>query len=341
MNLASRLLVLVVVVSGWALAQDAPSSPRWISFAGWQGPGNGKHIVLISGDEEYRSEEALPMLAKVLAVRHGFRCTVLFSQNPETGEIDPKNQTHIPGMHLLAGADLAVLGLRFRELPDEDMKHFVDFVESGKPVIGLRTSTHAFSYRRNKESQYRRYSFRNDEWRGGFGRQVLGETWINHHGRHGSESTRGVVEAAHKDHPVLRGVDDVWGPTDVYGVRNELADATILLRGQVIAGMKPTDPPVEGKKNEPMMPLVWLRNHTWENGNVSRIMCSTMGAATDFASAGFRRCIVNGCYWAVGLEAKIPKASNVGIVGEFNPTDFGFNTFKKGVRPADHLMRAK
>lgn len=296
-------------------------------FEGKDGPGKGKHVVLISGDEEYRSEEAMPMLGKILSERHGFKCTVLFSINKETGEIDPNEQTNIPGMSSVAEADFVILGLRFRELPDSETKFLYDYVEAGKPLLGLRTSTHAFKYGRLKDSPYAKWSFNSKEYDGGFGRQILGETWINHHGKHGGESTRGVIVEENKDHPLLRGVEDVWGDTDVYGIKKLPDDAKVLLDGQVIAGMKPTDPPVEGKKNDPMMPVAWVRED-------KKVICTTMGAATDFVAPGLRRFVVNSAYWAAGLE--IPEELNVDFVGEFEPTRFGFNKFIKGKKPADY-----
>ena len=219
------------------------NSEHWIVYEGNEGPGAGKHIVLVSGDEEYRSEEALPLLAKILSAHHGFKCTVLFAIDTETGEINPEEQTNIPGLHNLETADMMVLFTRFRELPDEQMKYIVDYTNAGKPVMGLRTATHAFSYSRNLQSPYAKYSFNSEEFDGGYGRQVLGETWINHHGNHGKESTRGVIEAEMKDHPILRGVEDVWGPTDVYGTTSLAGDPQVLLHGQVLVGMEPSDPP--------------------------------------------------------------------------------------------------
>ena len=108
---------------------------EWVVYEGGDDAGKGKHIVLVSGDEEYRSEEAMPMLGKVLATHHGFRCTVLFAINPETGEIDPNNQENIPGLHHLESADMLVLFTRFRELPDEQMKYIIDYTNAGKPVM--------------------------------------------------------------------------------------------------------------------------------------------------------------------------------------------------------------
>ena len=232
--------------------KSSPSSAeevRWVTYEGQDGPGNGKHVVLIAGDEEYRSEEAMPMLGKLLAERHGFTCTVLFSQNPETTEIDPTNQTNIPGMHLLEKADLVILGLRFRELPDQDMKYFDDYFKAGKPFIALRTSTHGFNYSRHKDSPYAKYSFNaKGDWQGGFGQEVLGETWVNHHGHHGKESARGLIVKENAQHPVMIGVDDVWGPTDVYGVTHLPGDAKVLMQGQVLKGMSPDDEPNKDKK---------------------------------------------------------------------------------------------
>ncbi|MAF67695.1 MAG: hypothetical protein CMJ84_18830 [Planctomycetes bacterium] len=315
-----------------------PDEHPWVGYEGGEGPGAGKHLVFVAGDEEYRSEEALPMLARILARRHGFRCTVLFSQDPATGVIDPNNQTHIPGLKAVESADVLILFLRFRELPDRDMKYIVDHVESGGSVIGIRTATHAFDYKRNPKSPYARYSWRNPEWKGGFGRQVLGESWVSHHGGHGSESTRGRIAAEHTEHPILRGVADIWGPTDVYGVRDLPAGTTVLVRGQVLAGMKPDAEPLEGPKNDPMMPLIWIREYEGTEGKAARVLCSTIGASVDFESAGLRRLMVNACYWGAGLESAIPAAADVEFLRPFEPTFFGFGKFRKGVRPCDHRL---
>ncbi len=320
-------LMLALVTS--ALAKD------WVVYEGASGPGVGRHIVFLSGDEEYRSEEGLPMLAKILATRHGFKCTVLFSINPADGTIDPTVQTNTPGLAALDSADLCVMGLRFREWPDADMRHFVDYLHRGKPIIGLRTSTHAFAYSRNKQSPYAKYDWQSKDWPGGFGRQVLGETWVNHHGDHGKQSTRGVINEPFKSHPILRGVTDIWGPSDVYGVTHLPTNATVLVWGQVLTGMKPSDPPLAGAKNNPMMPLVWVRDYTGENGQTSKIVTTTMGSADDLESAGLRRLLVNACYWTTGLTDKIPASANVDYVGQFKATPFGFGKYQRGLKPAD------
>ncbi len=322
-------LVLAFDVGPCAGAKD------WVVYEGKEGPGKGKHIVFIAGDEEYRSEEGLPMLARILAARHGFNCTVLFSINPADGTIDPNNQTNIAGMETLKTADLLVIQLRFRELPDERMKFFVDYFNAGKPILAIRTATHAFQYSRNKQSPYAKFDWQSKEWPGGFGQQVLGETWVSHHGSHGKESTRGVLNRQFKDHPILRGVEDIWGPTDVYGIVHLPKDAQVLVYGQVLEGMKPTDKPVAGPKNDPMMPLIWIRDYTGEGGKSSRIFCSTIGAAVDLESEGLRRLFVNAIYWGLRMEGRIPAKASVDYVGEYRPTIFAPNKFKRGVKPSD------
>jgi hypothetical protein len=324
-----RLLVLLTLLPSLA------SADHGLVFEGATGSGAGKHIVLISGDEEYRSEECLPMLARVLSQRHGFKCTVLFAINPASGTIAPDVVTNIPGLAALEAADLMVILTRFRELPDEQMAHIDRYLNSGRPIIGLRTATHAFAFKDQSASHFRRYDWRSREWPGGFGQQVLGETWVAHHGQHGKQSTRAVINPDLREHPVLRGVEEVWGPTDVYAVKHLPADARVLMRGQVLTGMAPDDPPVEGPQNDPMMPLIWLRDYTGSSGATSKVLCSTIGSGPDFESEGLRRLFVNACYCLVGLP--VPDQADVRYVGSYKPTFFGFGKFKPGVKPDDLL----
>src|SRR6266404_6257866 len=101
-------LFLAVALVSTVLADERPG----IVLPGKDGPGKGKHVVLISGDQEYRSEEAIPQLAKILATRHGFKCTVLFTVEKDTGNINP-NVNNIPGLEALQSADLMVIFTRF------------------------------------------------------------------------------------------------------------------------------------------------------------------------------------------------------------------------------------
>jgi hypothetical protein len=325
----------------WLILFVAASPPHvraadpWVLYEGHDGAGKGKHIVLASGDEEYRSEEALPQLAKILAQHHGFKCTVLFAIDPKDGTINPNVRDNIPGLEALKTADLMVIFTRFRELPDEQMKYIAEYVASGRPIIGMRTATHAFDIK--KSQTYEKYGWQSKEWDGGFGRQILGETWISHHGQHGKQSTRGVLVRAKAAHPILRDIHDgdIWGPTDVYCVRLPMpSDVQPLVLGQVLEGMSPGDQPAPGKQNDPMMPIAWVRQASSAT-HTGRSFTTTMGASQDLQSEGLRRLLVNACYWALGMEEKIPAKSNVDLVGEYKPTPFGFGKFTPGVRPSD------
>ena len=266
-----------------------------------------------------------------------FKCTVLFAVDPHDGTINPNQSDNIPGLEALDKADLLVILTRFRDLPDDQMRHVVDYVESGRPVVGLRTATHAFAPK--GPGKFARFGWQSKDWDGGFGRQVLGETWINHHGQHGKQSTRGIIVPAMKDHPIVRGIHDgdIWGPTDVYGVRLPLpGDSQPLVLGQVLEGMHSDDSPVAGKPNDPMMPVAWITPFTpLPRARAARVFATTMGASQDLLSEGLRRLLVNACYWAVGLEEKIPAKTGVELVGTYKPTPFGFGAFTKGLKPAD------
>ena len=222
---------------------------------------------------------------------------------------------------------------RFRELPDAQMKHIVDYVNSGRPIMGLRTATHAFQYSRDKTGPYAKYDCTNEEFEGGFGRQVLGDTWVAHHGHHGYESTRALINPGSKDHPILQGVEDVWGTTDVYAVGELTGNPQVLLDGQVLVGMDHDDEP---KPDTITMPIAWIKEYTGDQGKASRVFCTTMGAATDLRSDDLRRLLVNAAYWGMEMEDGIDPGRSVDTVGEYNPTPFGFGTHQKGRRPADY-----
>jgi hypothetical protein len=336
-----QLLLLLAAATLFAGSMSAADDP-WVRYEGGEGPGRGRHVVLVSGDEEYRSEEALPQLAKILATRHGFTCTVLFAIDPATGTIDPENRRNIPGLETLADADLMIIATRFRDLPDEQMAWIDRYVRAGKPIIGMRTATHAFKL--DTSPTFRRYTWNagDEGFEQGFGRQILGETWIAHHGHHGRESTRGVVAPDAKTHPIARGLEpgSIWGPTDVYAVRLPLpGDSRTIVLGQVLAGMSPDDDPVASGKNDPMMPLAWIRTYRIDDGPRGRVFTTTLGAATDLVANGSRRLLVNATYWALGLEDRIPAGgTDAQLVGPYAPTDFGFGKHRRDVRPSDHAL---
>lgn len=331
-----------MTIASTAFAAD---EPLWITFPGAPGsPGNGRHIVLVGGDEEYRSEESLPMLGRLLSSpAHGFKCTVLFAVDPKTGQINPEVTDNIPGLDALDSADLMIIATRFRNLPDAQMKHVVDYLNKGKPIVGLRTATHAFKLPAG--STYAKYSwdYAGKEFEKGFGKQFLGETWVAHHGKHKVQSTRGLLAPGARAHPILRGIKDgdVWGNTDVYAVTIPLpGDSQPLVLGQVLEGMNKTDKPVEGPQNNPMMPVAWVRTYKGENGKSGKVFTTTMGSATDLANDATRKLVVNAIYWAAGIDWQIPPdGCDVTIDADYKPTMYGFGGYVKGKKPSDYAPK--
>ncbi len=326
-TIAALGLTLVATV----IPAFSESGIGWVSYPGGAAPGMGKHVVLLAGDEEYRSEEALPMLAKILSTRFGFECTVLFSTDPD-GTINPNKGESLGKPEALDSADAIVTSLRFRKWPDETMKHFDAAIQRGVPIVGIRTSTHSFQL--PDTSGFKQYNK--------YGKTVLGEGWVNHWGKHKSEATRAVMEATASQDPILRGVEDVFVDTDVYEAYPP-ADAVILFRGQVLKGMDAKDSAAVYEKlradkekqdiNTPMMPIAWHREVKNAAGKTNKILCTTMGAATDLTNEGLRRLVVNGVLWGLGIE--IPAKSDVTLVGDYQPNKYEFNGYKKNLKAAD------
>ncbi len=313
--------------------EPVAETPYRLVLEGRDGIGKGKHIVLISGDEEYRSEEAMPMLAKILSRRHGFDCTVLFSWDKEGKYIDPNNQAGLRDLEALKKADLMIIATRLRNPEPGEARHISDFLNAGKPLIGLRTATHGFK----GNGKFGPNLTFND-----FGLKILGEKWAGHHGKHKRQGTRGVIEKANADHPILRSVKDIFAPSDVYGVKRLTEADTILLRGAVTKGLNPKSKAIRGKKNRPMQPLAWLHPYTAPNGKTrGTSFCTTAGASVDLVSEDLRRIIVNAACHLTGLA--VPARANVDLVDPFHPSFYGFwrnNTHwkKQDMQPSDYAL---
>ena len=333
MRLPTLTLALLAALAAPTLASAAHPHPHphKVVYEGKSGPGKGKHIVLIAGDHEYRGEETLPALARILAKRYGFKCSMFFTTDRKTGHIKP-GSSHISGLEALKTADLMIVFLRFQDFPDDQMQHIVDYLNRGGPVVGLRTSTHAFQIRR-KNAKFRKYtSFNKDaNFKGGFGRQILGETWVGHYGRNHKQSSRLLLQKEAASHPILRGVKDVWvqcGGYKAYPIKG----SKVLALGQILNGMKPNSPPAEDKEQ---LPVAWVRTYKAGSGKSGRVFTTTHGASEDILNEGFRRMLVNASLWCAGMEKQIKADNAVGFVGPYKPVTFRFGGYVKGVKPSD------
>ncbi|MFO0925182.1 MAG: ThuA domain-containing protein [Pirellulales bacterium] len=348
MQIIRYAMLLVVVVFAKALYAGEPlvtqegnassaGESQWLTYRGSDGPGKGKHIVLIAAEQEYRSEQSMPMMAKILSMHHGFDCTVLFGVN-ERGEVDPTlpvypekgkeaefKEHRIPGLEHLESADLVIFFARLLTLPKEQQQQIVRYVDSGKPMIALRTANHGFRGPLPYKIQGKQV-----RW----GEDVLGGTFLNHHGRWHADSTRGILEPKQLQHPILIGVSDIWGDSDVYRTYKEGTSlpegCTPLVWGQPLMGRQPQDLPNE--KLEPL-PVAWVKQWQTSQGLSARVFHCTMGSGTDLKNEGLRRLLINATYWCVGMESAISPTGRVDIVGQYQPLESGFNYDALGVRP--------
>ena len=314
------LAVLVLLIKLCTVNAAEPG----LVIEGKEGIGKGQHLVFVTGEEYYRSEEGMSMFAKILSQHHGYKCTVLFAIDPVTGFINANKSNNIPGLEALKSADLMVVFARFRELPDADMKHIVDYVNAGKPVLGIRNATHAFRYSATSTSPYKSWDFQSKAWLGGFGQQILGDTWIAHYGKFQKEATLATVVSSQRNNPVLRGVaDTIFCHTDVNSVERLTPKDLVLMQGQVLSGLNPMDPPVTDKRKDVRMPFAWFKTYTAPSGKEGRSFSTTAGASLDWQSEDPRRLMVNAIYSLTGHEKDIPEKSNVNFVGEYKPKPTG------------------
>ena len=324
---ASMKSVFWTVTLCFSLCATGFVSAAPLVYEGTDGVGKGKHIVFLAGDHEYRSEETLPALARILAKYHGFKCTVLFNIDPESGEIVAGN-SNMPGIEALKTADLAVVFLRFQNFPKEQMQHFDAYLKRGGPVVGLRTATHGFNMPATAPFSEYSYNSKDKDYELGFGHQVLGQTWVGHYGRNHQQSTRITIIDDKKNHPILRGVKDIW--VQAGGYVGKPTDGEILTMAQPLNGMRQDSPADETK---PPMPSEWTRSYTSKSGKKGRVFTSLYGTPEDILNDGYRRMLINGCFWALGMEDAIKPDASVAFLGPFKPNTFGNGTYARGIKP--------
>lgn len=319
-----KLLILVPLLSCMAFANTS------VVYEGASGPGFGKHIVFLASDHEYRAEETCPALARILAKHYGFKCTVVFGVDAN-GCIEA-GSSKISGLSALKQADLFFIFARFLNPPAEEMAEIEAYLQRGGPVVGLRTSSHAFKIPGN--STYAKYDFKSkaNGFENGFGHQILGNTWVGHYGQNHKQGTRIQIDAAQKQNVILTGVgDNAFCHAGAY-VGKPGPDFTVLTHSQPLVSM---DPKAAPDTQKPPMPCTWTRSYTDKDGDKHRVFHSTQGASEDILDENYRRLIINGTLWALGMEAIIKPDLNISFVGPYQPSTFSFGGHAKGVKPAD------
>lgn len=240
------------------------------------------HIVFVAGDNEYGSEETFPLLAAELERNYGVRVTVLKSHPDENSE------ENIPGLEALERADLAVLYLRWRRLPKDQLEHLRRYLESGRPVVAFRTTTHAFNYPPGHELE--KWNAMAVDYLGG------PPGWGRGHYHYGHRSTTVVSYAPGAGgNPLLQGVAKSFAtPSWLYHVLPNFppAEAQVLLTGHAVDSEKP------GAVDNP---VAW----TWKNRAGGRVFMTTLGHPGDFDVESFQRLVINGIHWSLGRSGKV------------------------------------
>ena len=240
-------------------------------------------IVFVTGDHEYSGEFTLPLIAAELEKNYGFRTKVLKAYPNQNAEKD------IPGLEALQEADLAVFYLRWRQLPPEQLEYIDKYLKSGKPVMGFRTTTHAFNF--PKGDAYVRWN--------AFGEFALnappgwgGKAAHTHYG-HESSTDVAVIESS-KNHPILTRVAPSFHVRSwLYRV---LPDYPTKGSEWLLMG-KSVNPDKAAIEN----PIAW----TGTNSFGAKVFTTTMGHPEDFQVEAFQRLVINAIHWELGK--KVPK----------------------------------
>jgi type 1 glutamine amidotransferase/nicotinamidase-related amidase len=232
-------------------------------------------VVFISAESEYGAVETLPEFAHELKTKYGLYCEIL-QGSPEKRS---KDRHELAGLEALTNADLAVLFARRRALPAEQMKYFRQYMNSGRPLIGLRTASHAFDTRGSAP-------FGSAEWTK-LDPEVLGG---NYHGHHGSGPKCTVTVAAKaRNHPILAGVQlPFTSDGSLYEVRPLTKTTTRLLIGTI--------------PDEEVEPVAWTNKY-----KKSRIFYTSLGHKDDFKNQQFRRMLINAVFWTMNKPVPEPK----------------------------------
>jgi len=225
------------------------------------------HLVILSAEREYRTNETLPKFA-LEQLGRDFRVSYVYASEHDRNDL--------PGIDVLDEADVALFSVRRRVLPDEQLSVIRRFVDSGKPVIGIRTANHAFVLRGREPPEGLA------AWEA-FDAEVIGGNYRGHHGNELKTAVKLAPDAG--DHPILAGVDvDGLRPNgSLYRVRPLVESARALLVGSVA-----------GKSEEP---VAWTNSR--KNGG--RVFYTSLGASADFDLSSFQHLLKNGIFWAAGL----------------------------------------
>ena len=228
-----------------------------------------KHLVIVTAEDEYKTEETLPPFA-LAELGKTFKISTVYGHS--------ENRSELPGAEVLKEADVILLSVRRRNLPEKTLGLFRAHIAAGKALVGIRTASHAFHQRDKAPPEGLA------EWRD-FDAAVLGGNYSGHHGNEVATFAAAVPGA--QDHPVLKGVPGGEFRTfgSLYQNTPLQKGATVLLTGRAEGISQPE-------------PVAWT--HVSPGGG--RVFYTSLGHPGDFDLPAFRLLLRNGIHWAAGLE---------------------------------------
>jgi hypothetical protein len=230
-------------------------------------------LTILMAEEEYKAAETLP----ALAARHlgkDFQVSLVFGSSTDRNDL--------PGLDAIQAADLVLLSMHRRALSTEQMGLLKNFLKAGKPLVGIRTASHALAADQVPVGHV--------AWPE-FDREVLGCYYRGHHDNKQAGDPRTnvwrVADAA--DHPILKGFPEgeMVVPSWLYKSQPLASGAGVLLMGRVA-------------DRAPHEPVAW----TWKRPDGGRVFYTSLGSPEDLQIPAIERLVVNGLYWAAGLEKR-------------------------------------
>lgn len=238
-------------------------------------------VAMLIGEDEYQTEQTLPAFA-LDKLGRDFRVLTIFASDTDKNDF--------PGIAAIDHADVLLVSVRRRTLPREQLAHVREFVAAGKPIVGIRTASHAFALREGNPPAG------HEVWPE-FDGQVLGGHYTNHHGNHPPDGPKSYVQIVPElaAHPILRGfaAGEQIVPSWLYMTTPLATGAQVLLMGRV-----------EGVEKQE--PVAW----TYVPATGNRVFYTSLGHPDEFKSEAFRTLLANGIYWAAGIETMAGRTSD-------------------------------
>ena len=314
-----------------SLLGTAPIHASSITYEGGSGPGQGKHIVFLASDHEYRPRK--PVRRSPASSRNISASPARSSSAWMRDGFIEAGSSRVSGLEALEKADLFVISARFLNLPDDQMAHIVAYLDRGGPVVGMRTSSHAFKIPAG--SKYAKYDFKSKaaDYENGFGHQILGNTWVGHYGTNHKQGTRITTVPEQRGHVVLTGVGET-----------AFCHAGAYVGKAGLPTSRSSPPPsrscrwIPARSRTPRSRRCPPRGRATTRRRTApkhRVFHTTQGASEDILDDNYRRLVINGILWAAGMEKEIKADLDISFVGPYRPGTFSFGGYARQVKPSD------